>query len=87
MTTHSVSNQQTPSKALHIILWIARVLLAVMFLMAGFSKATQPIDQLSQMLPWAGQVPVALVRFIGVSEVLGGLGLVLPALLRIKPRL
>ena len=87
MNTHSVSNQQTPSKALHIILWIAQVLLAGMFIMSGFMKVSQPIDQLSQMLPWASQVPVALVRFIGISELLGGLGLVLPSLLRIKPRL
>ncbi len=87
MNTHSVSTQQTPSKALHIILWIAQVLLAVMFIMSGFMKVSQPIEELSKMLPWASQVPAALVRFIGVSEVLGGLGLVLPSLLRIKPRL
>jgi uncharacterized membrane protein YphA (DoxX/SURF4 family) len=58
-----------------------------MFLMAGFTKVSQPIDQLSKMLPWASQVPEALVRFIGVSELLGGLGLLLPAALRIKPAL
>ncbi|HEX8532353.1 MAG TPA: DoxX family protein [Cytophagales bacterium] len=87
MNTHSVPSQQTPSKALHITLWIAQVLLAAMFLMSGFMKVSQPIDQLSQMLPWASQVPVALVRFIGVSELLGGLGLVLPSLVRIRPRL
>jgi uncharacterized membrane protein YphA (DoxX/SURF4 family) len=87
MTTYSISTQQAPSKALHVTLWIAQVLLAAMFIMSGFMKVSQPIDELSKMLPWASQVPVALVRFIGVSEVLGGLGLVLPALLRIQPRL
>ena len=50
-------------------------------------KSAQPIDQLSEMLPWASQVPVALVRFIGISEVFGGLGLILPALFRVKPQL
>jgi putative oxidoreductase len=55
--------------------------------MSGFMKVAQPIEQLSQMLPWASEVPAALVRFIGISEVLGGLGLLLPALLRIKPQL
>ena len=50
-------------------------------------KLAQPIDQLSQMLPWASQVQEALVRFIGLSEVLGGVGLILPSLLRIKPQL
>ena len=85
MTTHSISNQKTPSKALNIMLWIAQVLLAGMFLMSGFMKVAQPIEELAKMLPWASQVPAGLVRFIGISEVLGGLGLILPALLRIKP--
>ncbi len=85
MTTHSMTTQHTSSKALHITLWIAQVLLAGMFIMSGFMKVSQPIDQLSQMLPWASQVPAGLVRFIGISEVLGGLGLILPSLLRIKP--
>ncbi len=87
MTTYSMTTQHTSSKALHITLWIAQVLLAGMFIMSGFMKVSQPIDQLSQMLPWASQVPQALVRFIGISEVLGGIGLILPALLGIKPHL
>ncbi len=85
MTTYSMTTQHTSSKALHITLWIAQVLLAGMFIMSGFMKVSQPIDQLSGMLPWASQVPQALVRFIGISEVLGGIGLILPSLLRIKP--
>ena len=82
-----MKKQQQRSKALHITLWIAQVLLAAMFLMSGFMKVAQPIDQLSKMLPWAAQVPEALVRFIGVAEVLGAIGLILPSLLRIKPKL
>jgi hypothetical protein len=39
------------------------------------------------MLPWATEVPAAMVRFIGLSELLGGLGLLLPSILRIKPQL
>ncbi len=87
MKSHILANQKSPSKGLHIALWIAQVLLAGMFIMSGFMKVSQPIDQLSQMLPWASQVPQALVRFIGISEVLGGIGLILPALLGIKPHL
>ena len=73
------------NKAINISLWIAQGLLAAMFIMAGAMKSTQPIEALAEMLPWANEVPSALVRFIGISEVLGGLGLLLPALLRIKP--
>ena len=82
-----MKQQQQRSKALHITLWIAQVLLAAMFLMSGLMKVSQPIDQLSKMLPWASQVPEALVRFIGVAEVLGAVGLILPSLLRIQPKL
>ena len=42
---------------------------------------------MEQGLPWAAQVPEALVRFIGVAEVLGAVGLILPSLLRIQPKL
>ena len=79
--------QQQGSKTLHITLWIAQVLLAAMFLMSGFMKVSQPIDQLSKMLPWTAQVSEGLVRFIGVAEILGALGLILPSLLRIQPKL
>jgi putative oxidoreductase len=79
-----MTNQKN-NKAMHITLWIAQVLLAVMFIMAGAMKSFQPIGELSKMLPWVSETPLALVRFIGISELLGGLGLVLPALFRIKP--
>ncbi len=72
-------------KVIHISLWVAQVLLGSMFIMFGAMKALQPIDHLSPMMPWVNDAPSALVRFIGISEVLGGIGLLLPALLRIKP--
>lgn len=77
--------QKKNNKAIHITLWIAQGLLAVMFIMAGFMKATQPVDALAESLVWVTSTPLGLVRFIGVSELLGGIGLLLPAILRIKP--
>jgi uncharacterized membrane protein YphA (DoxX/SURF4 family) len=74
------------SKTLHVLLWTAQALLAGMFLMVGFMKLATPIVTLSKTVPLAGDVPL-LVRFIGLSEVLGGFGLLLPAALRIKPHL
>jgi uncharacterized membrane protein YphA (DoxX/SURF4 family) len=73
------------SKVMHISLWVVQILLAAMFLMAGANKLFQSITELSKMLPWATEVPEGLVRFIGISELLGGLGLLLPSILRIKP--
>lgn len=75
------------SKALNIALWATQVLLALLNLMAGSTKLFQPIEELSKMLPWANEMPALMVRFIGLSEVLGGLGLLLPSLLRIQPQL
>ena len=73
--------------ALTVALWAAQVILAVMFGMGGFMKMTAPMDTLVQTVPWSADLPVALVRFIGASELAGALGLLLPALTRIKPGL
>jgi uncharacterized membrane protein YphA (DoxX/SURF4 family) len=75
-----------PRTGLRIGLWVGQVLLAGMFLMAGFMKTTMPVADLAQQgLAWTTSVPEALVRFIGLSEIAGAIGLVLPALTRIKP--
>ena len=78
---------QKNSRGLNIGLWIAQIILGAMFTMAGIMKATQPAEALMEVIPWANATPIALVRFIGVSELLGGLGLLLPSLLKFKPRL
>jgi putative oxidoreductase len=89
MTTTSVrvSGDVRPSKALHLALWVVQGLLGAMFLAVGAMKATQPIAVLVDMLGWPAGVPAALVRFIGVAEFLGGLGLIFPAASRVTPML
>lgn len=72
---------------MNIVLWIVQILLAVAFGMFGFSKVAQPIDGLAGMMPWVTAVPALLVRFIGVAELAGALGLVLPRLTKIQPKL
>ena len=73
---------------MNIALWIIQILLALLFLFAGGTKLLLPIETLTAMGP-PNQVvlPGLLLRFIGVCEVLGALGLVLPGLLRIRPKL
>jgi uncharacterized membrane protein YphA (DoxX/SURF4 family) len=73
------------NKALHVILWIAQALLASSLVWSGSIKLFQPIDQLALMWPWAAEVPSLLVKFTGVVDLLGAIGLVLPMLLNIKP--
>jgi uncharacterized membrane protein YphA (DoxX/SURF4 family) len=83
----SSTAEKAPSKALNVGLWVAQVALGAMFGMGGLMKATAPIADLAQKLVWPGAVPELMVRFIGTAELLGGLGLLLPSLTRIKPRL
>jgi len=64
-------------------LWIVQVLLALLFLFAGGMKLVLPLEAMTGSIP----MPGAFLRFIGVCEVLGGLGLALPSLLRIRPGL
>src|SRR4051812_23985849 len=68
------------------VLWIVQALLALLFLFAGGTKLVLPLDVLTSMgSPNQIQLPGLFIRFIGVVEVLGALGLILPGLLRIKP--
>jgi len=67
------------------LLWTIQVLLAALFLFAGISKLVMPIEQMTAPMP--DPLPGGLLRFIGLVETLGALGLVLPGLLRIKPGL
>lgn len=72
----------------NIGLWAAQVVLALVYAMAGLMKITQPIDALvASGMAYAGDYPELLTRFIGTAELLGAIGIILPALLRILPML
>jgi putative oxidoreductase len=75
----------SPKKGLHIALWMVQALLGVAFLAAGLMKATQPLEELGKQMNWVTYTPAALVRFIGVTQVLGALGLILPSVTRVLP--
>ena len=65
------------------LLWIVQGMLALVFLFAGGMKLALPLDALAGPIP----IPGPLMRFLGVAEVLGAIGLILPGLLRIRPGL
>ncbi len=65
-----------------MLLWIVQGLLAVLFLFAGGMKLILPLDALTKQMPLP--LPGLFLRFIGLAEVLGGIGLILPSLLRIR---
>jgi putative oxidoreductase len=87
MSTTAAATAPPRSSALNVSLWVAQLMLAVMFGMGGAMKLMQPVDTLIQAVPWAADVPLALVRFIGASELAAAIGLLLPAITRIKPGL
>lgn len=72
---------------MNVALWILQVLVALLFLMAGGAKAFRPLDKLTQQWDWIGKVPPRFVRFLGVSELAGAVGLILPATTAILPQL
>lgn len=71
------------SSTRNTVLWILQVLLALLFLFAGGMKLVLSIEEMTKDIA----MPGAFLRFIGVAEVLGGLGLILPGLTGIRPGL
>ena len=70
---------------MNILLWIIQVLLALLFLFSGSMKFVMPVAEMNRQAPIA--LPGLFLHFIGVCEILGGIGLILPSLLRIRPGL
>ncbi|GAA1299824.1 DoxX family protein [Saccharothrix xinjiangensis] len=68
-----------------IAYWIVAALLALFYLYAGGKKVVQGKEELRPMMGWVDRVPMPLVRTIGVLEVLGAVGLLLPPLTGIAP--
>ena len=68
---------------MNIALWIVQGVLAALFLFTGGMKLVLPIEEMTKQMPMPGW----FLRFIGVAEVIGAIGLILPWLLRIRPGL
>jgi putative oxidoreductase len=65
-------------------LWILQVLLGLLFLFSGSMKFVMSVAEMTKDMP---SMPGWFLHFIGVMEILGGFGLILPSLLRIRPGL
>jgi uncharacterized membrane protein YphA (DoxX/SURF4 family) len=68
---------------MNIVLWILQILLGLLFVFAGTMKFVMSAEEMTQQMPVA--LPVWFIHFIGVCEILGGIGLVVPWLTGIKP--
>jgi putative oxidoreductase len=76
-----------PSRSWNIAIWAGQIALALLYLMGAWFHFLSPEEAASMGAVWMQEVPIALPRFIGVMEVLGVLGLILPAATRIMPHL
>jgi uncharacterized membrane protein YphA (DoxX/SURF4 family) len=76
------ANRPRTSKV-NVALWTVQTLLALLFLFAGSMKFLMPIEAMTRQIPF----PAAFLYFIGVCEIAGAFGLILPSLLRIRPQL
>lgn len=70
---------------MNVFLWLLQIVLAAMFAMAGVMKSTRPKEKLAATLPWVEDFSAGTVRFIGVVELLGAIGLVVPAATGVLP--
>jgi uncharacterized membrane protein YphA (DoxX/SURF4 family) len=70
---------------MNIALWIVQALLAIAFGMAGFMKITQPKEKLAAQMGWVEDFTPPTIKAIGVLEVLGAIGLIVPQLTGILP--
>lgn len=77
----------SPSAALRVALWIAQGFICLSFVAIGLMKLLTPIPKLAAQIHWAGEYPVAFVRGIGLIDIAGGVGILLPAVTRIAPGL
>lgn len=72
------------TKTVNRLLWTAQGVAALVFLFAGSVKFIMPADKMQQ---GPIQLPLAFMYFIGLCEVLGAFGLLLPGILRIRTAL
>lgn len=76
-----------PAKGLPFALWVVQALLALTFAGTAIWKVATPIPALAAMIPWAGQVSPGFLYMTAFFDFLGGVGVLLPSLTRIKPGL
>ena len=70
---------------MNVALWIIQIVLAAAFLIAGTTKVLTPKEKLRERMAWVDDFSQTSVRLIGTAEILGALGLILPAATGIAP--
>jgi uncharacterized membrane protein YphA (DoxX/SURF4 family) len=71
--------------AMNVVLWVMQILLALVFGAFGTAKLTLPWEKLSERVGYVNDFPRSVIRLIGLLEVLGAVGVILPVLTGILP--
>ena len=79
------SKARTIGPGMNRALWIAQILLAIFFFLAGYQHGLRPRDEAAVAAPWIATTPPSVVRFIAYAELAGAAGLVLPAVTGVAP--
>ncbi len=85
-----IANPLSPSlhgAILNDSLWAAQGLIFASLCAGGLMKVSMPVTKISAIFPWTGEVPLPFLRFIGLVDFAGGLGILLPQLTQIHPEL
>jgi putative oxidoreductase len=93
--SHFKHNSMTPElsgktkrwAAANAALWVAQIILAVIFSVVGFIKISTPMVDLASQMPWVADFSGTAVFLIGSAEFVGSIGLILPSALKFKPKL
>lgn len=80
-------NPPRPTPTLNISLWITQSLLCVLYIGTAFWKVLTPIPVLAEMIPWVGEHSPALLYTTALADLCGGIGILLPSVMRIRPQL
>ena len=72
---------------MNVVCWVGQAVLATLFGMSGLMKLLQPKEKLAGSYPWMLSFSQAAVRFIGLVELLGAIGLIVPAAVGVAPDL
>jgi hypothetical protein len=86
-TANTEHGAAQPSRGIHLSLWIVQGLLSLTFAGGGMWKLATPIPELASKMPWMGQVSPSFLYATAVFDILGGIGVLLPSVTRIKPGL
>jgi uncharacterized membrane protein YphA (DoxX/SURF4 family) len=78
VTKGNYTTERNQEQIMNLGLWIVQILVGATFAMAGLMKSTRPIPELAKRMGWVSAVSPGTVRFIGISELAGGLGVIVP---------